>query len=286
METTVITDMGSRDIPRDRRYRRADETPRALAFQCAHIQESLGLEAMVVSDASGDAWVGAGDRHLCRLLARSASSIASDDLEAREFRLNALRSLRSDLTTAQVTTYRVPVPGRSASIFITGVGGSRMRDHGVVSVAGGTRRILGYERADRGPALPANARPEEVLQHQINEVWHRHASSIMPVDAIAPARRFGLTDDRVYAPAVELLLAPALTTLVRSGVLPDDLWKSWRLRSSERHIGDGVFVRNFQVPLREVRSGARLGTLFVDLYHRHDVWELVERPVVGLQWTC
>jgi hypothetical protein len=285
METTVITDLGSRDIPRDRRYRRTDDRPRALAFQCAHIQEALGLEAMVVSDASGDAWVGSGDRHLCRLLARSASSIASEDREAREFRLSALRSLRNDLTTAQVTTFRVPVPGRPSSIYITGVGGSRLRDHGVVTVAGGTRRILGYESA-AAPAVHTEQAPDRVLQQQIDALWQTHGPQWNATTRFtAPRRRFGWTDDGAYKEAVEVLLAPALQTLTRSGVVPNDVWSGWRLRSHERSLGDGVYVRTLPVALREVRSGARLGTLHVDLYHRHDRWELVDRPIVGLQWS-
>ena len=67
MEVTVITEFG-RTISSDMRYRRSERVTDALAFQCAHLQEQLGLEAVVVSDDAGTSWVGAGDLALCRVL--------------------------------------------------------------------------------------------------------------------------------------------------------------------------------------------------------------------------
>ena len=55
MEVTVITEFG-RTISSDKRYRRSERVTDALAFQCAHLQEQLGLEAVVVSDDVGTSW--------------------------------------------------------------------------------------------------------------------------------------------------------------------------------------------------------------------------------------
>lgn len=285
METTVITDLGNR-FAKDRRYRRAGDVPKSLAFQCAHVQESLGLDVIVLSDETGESWVGSGDKGLCRLLARSASAIGGDDLQEREFRLSALRSLRSDLGHAQLTTFRIDVPNSSRSLYVTGVGRSKMRDHGVIAVSDGSRRILGLPRRRRGGDHAVGVQStEELLQALIRDAWSQQMVLRDEARPDAPRRLFGMTDDRAYVEVLDQMLHPVAQTLQQSGVLLSDAWENWRLRSRERHVDGDVYRRDFRISLTEARSGALLGTLGVGLVHAHRVWDLPSAPLLTLRWV-
>lgn len=283
-ETTVITDLG-RNVVSDRRYRRSDEVPRALAFQCAHIRDGLNLDAMVVSDACGDRWVGAGDPRLCRIVSRSADVLAAGPSSGFDMRVKALRSIRADLRPGDITTFQLTVPGTSRNLYVTGVGGSRLRDDGVVNAAGGVRRIMGWQSAAAG-AVPtaAHENPQAVLERLTRATFEALRVS-GELTGEAPRRVFGRTDDSVYAPTLGHVLSPALNTIENSGLEYDNLSRAWTWRSRERSRRDGTYVRTFKLNLREVRTGIRVGRLDVDFYHRHDRFEIPYCPVLTLRWT-
>jgi hypothetical protein len=282
LEVTVITDLG-RNLASDRRYRRSERINEALALQCGHVQEALGLEAMLVSDEAGDRWVGSGDRALCRLLARSAPVLSSTDVDA-DFQYKALALLRSDLDSSQVTTYALAVPGSASRVFVTGAGRSRMRDDGVVGASAGVRRILGFtpQRAESGVRVEASSDPEVVLNTLIEAHWLRASGQFAGYEA--PARRWGATDDAAYAPALQLALQPAFDALGRGGLVVDDPWRRWRWRSNETAHGDGEFVRTLSAPVREPRTQTPVGTLYIGLHHRHDRFAMVTAPRVAIRW--
>jgi len=281
-ETTVITDMG-KTVVTDRRYRRSAEVPESLAFQCAHVQEALSLEAVVVSDGTGDRWVGSGDKRLCRLLSKSASTIADDASPRRDLRMMAIQSLRSDLSLQEITTYKIKVPAHERYIYVTGVGQSRMRDTGVVSVADGVKRIMGFRSQRRTADHGASADPAHVLNRLISD---RFDAVRWSTEVTVRSRSFfSRSDDRDYAPMLGEMLQPAIDAVVRSGIIVDDLWKRYRWRSQEASIGDGVFLRRLTATLREPRSGARVGTLSVDVCHRHDRLEITEPPTCAIAWV-
>jgi hypothetical protein len=283
MEATVITDL-TRTLVADRRYRRSDRVTDSLAFQCAHVQQQLGLEAVVVSDEVGDRWVGSGEKGLCRLLGRSAAEIARGPSSRLDYRVAALQTLRSDLTLGQVTTFRIDLPRSGRHVYVTGVGQGRLRDVGVVNVADGTKRILGVTpgRAPVAPAAPTD--PELALNEQIYVRWNTLRDS-GALTGDAPVRRLGGFDDRAYAESLASLLAPLEVELGRAGLVADSLWAGWRWRSSEAPLGEGVFVRTLRAPVREVRSGTQVGAAIVDLAHRHDVFDIPVAPHVRLRWA-
>jgi hypothetical protein len=283
MEATVITDL-TRTIVADRRYRRSERVTDSLAYQCAHVQSQFGMEAVVVSDNSGDRWVGSGDKSLCRLLGRSAPEIARGPSSKLDYRLAALQTLRSDLNPGNVATFRIDLPATGSHVFVTGVGVGRMRDVGVVNVADGTKRILGVTPGRVREAPPVVTDPEIVLNELVSRVWHqmRDRGQLVGAD---PVRRLGAFDDRVYADALEQVLEPVMVELGQSGLVADSLWAAWRWRSSEAPLGDGIFVRTLRAPVREVRTGLQVGALHVDLPHRHDVFAFTHPPHVRLRWS-
>lgn len=283
MEATVITDL-TRTIVADRRYRRSESVTDSLAFQCAHVQTQFGMEALVVSDQSGDRWVGSGDKSLCRLLGRSAPEIARGPSQKLDYRLAALQTLRSDLTPGNVATFRIDLPGSGTQVFVTGVGLGRMRDVGVVNVADGTKRILGVTPGRVRAAAPVATDPEVVLNDMVTRRWHdaRDRGELAGSD---PVRRLGIFDDRVYIDALDVVLEPVMVELSQSGLVADSLWAAWRWRSSEASLGDGIFVRTLRAPVREVRTGLQVGALHVDLPHRHDVFAFTHPPHVRLRWS-
>lgn len=277
MDTTVITDSTVTSVT-NRRYRRSEKVADALAFQCAHVQEGLALEAMVVTDDTGDRWVGSGDKRLCRLLSRSANQLVHPTIDA-ELRVKALRSLRSDLGPGDITTFAIRVPERERFVFVTGVGKSVMRDHGVVGAAGGVKRILGYVT----PSAVAED-PQRVLQRLVTERFHglqRDDELVGP----APSGLFGLVDDRIYADVLERIMEPALDTIVRSGLVCDPLWARYRWNTREVGQRDGTWVRLFAPSLREPRTGARVGLLEIEFHHRHDRFDVPFAPTLRLRWT-
>ncbi len=261
----------------DRRFRRSDDITRALAYQCAFIQEQLALDAMIVADAPGTRWVGAGDKTLCRLLSRSAAQIADGGGTNAALRMEALRAIKSDLTNEHITTFTIGLPGRREPIYVAGVGGAGTRATGVSSAARGTRRILGYDV--RGPQVVPDAGRylQELTDYSFIEIART------PVEAFDPSRFLFFWDDSVYRGTLEAMITPARKALERSGALVDGVWRGM-FRSSENAVGDGVYCRTFRVPVREPRSRARLGTLKVSLFHRHDRFELPCPPQLELEW--
>lgn len=277
MDTTVITDSTATSVT-NRRYRRSEKVSDALAFQCAHVQEGLALEAVVVTDDTGDRWVGSGDKRLCRLLSRSANQLVHPTVDA-ELRIKALRSLRSDLGPADITTYAIRVPERERFVFVTGVGKSVMRDNGVVGAAGGVKRILGFN-----PAAPAAEDPQRVLQRLVTDRYH----AMLRDDELTgpmPSGLFGMVDDRIYSDVLDRILEPALDTIVRSGLVSDALWKRYRWSTREVAQPDGSWVRLFAPSLREPRTGARVGVLEIEFHHRHDRFDVPFPPALRLRWT-
>lgn len=282
MEATLITDL-TRTIVADRRYRRSDKVTDALAFQCAHVTDQYGLEAVVVGDETGDRWVGSGDRSLCRLLSRSAAEIARGPSVKLEYRLAALQSLRSDLDPSRVATFRIDIPGSARQVYVTGVGAGRLRDVGVVNAADGTKRILGVTpgRVPR-PAVAAE-NPDRALQDLVHARWFQLGGGAAM--GVGPRRSLLGYDDLAYTELLGTLLEPVHAELTGAGLVADSLWAGYRWRSSEAPAGDGVYVRALRAPVREARSGVQVGALIVDMAHRHDSLSLPLPPQVGLRWS-
>jgi len=282
MEVTVITEYG-RTISADKRYRRSGRQRDALSFQCAHLQEQMGLEAMVVTDDIGSAWVGSGDLALCRVLSRSAAALARPDHENRDLQMKTLQSLRTDLQNSQVATMSVPVPGSRRHIYIAGVGRTRLLENGVQSTAVGTRRILGFERPR--PLTPAvDSDTASVLSNVVRQTWGALLTTGQNQAQGSPRNWLGLVDDAAYEPLLDALLEPAMQTLQMRGVVASSLWRNYRLRTNEVELADGLFLRTLSSELRHASHNVRLGRLEVDLYHRHDRLVLPVCPRIRLHW--
>lgn len=272
-DVTVIT---------DRRGRRSEVTTQAIAFQCAHIQEGLGLDALVVADDAGDRWVGAGDRALCRFLSKNAPELAAGEHDAA-MKLRALQTISDGLGAAHVTTARVLVPHMNGRyLYVTGVGDNRLRRNGVATTANGSKRILGYEQP-----LPAATKSDldadATLQQMVDGAYARLVSAA-GVSGAAPQGFMGMFDDRVYRDALNHVLAPAFDALAQSGVIVDDVWRNYRLRTREVRIENGLYERTFTGSLRQAHAGVRLGELEVRFFHRHDRWEIPYCPRLTLRW--
>ena len=94
----------------------------------------------------------------------------------------------------------------------------------------------------------------------------------------------GLFDDRVYRDTLAHVLAPAFDAIAQSGVIVEDMWRNYRLRTRETRIEEGLYERVFRPTLREARSGVRLGELEVRFFHRHDMFEIPYCPRLDLRW--
>jgi hypothetical protein len=282
MEVTVITEFG-RTISSDNRYRRSERVRDALAFQCAHLQEQMGLEAMVVSDDNGSAWVGSGDLALCRVLSRSAPSLARPDHDDRELQMKTLQALRGDLNTSQVATMSIPVPGSRRHIYVAGVGRNRLLENGVQVTGVGAKRILGFQRP--APATPAvGGDTNEVLDRLVRQAWNTQLTSGNTEREGSPRNWMGIVDDSVYAPVLADVLAPALAALELRSVVATSLWRHYRLRTNEVELTDGLYLRTLSCDLLHAQHRVRLGRLEVDLYHRHDRVVLPVCPRLRLNW--
>lgn len=266
----------------DRRNRRSAVTTEALAFQCAHIQEGLGLDAIVVADDMGDRWVGAGDRALCRYLSKNAPELANGEFDAA-LKLRALQTISEGLEAAHVTTARVKVPHMGGRfLYVTGVGHNRMRRQGVATTANGSKRILGYERpliTQKDQDVDAAA----TLQRMVDGAYSRLVAAA-GVSGATPSSFMGLFDDRVYRDTLNHVLAPAYDALGKSGVGVDDIWRNYRMRSRELKIEAGLYERQFRATLRAITSNVRLGELEIRFFHRHDVWDIPYCPRVNIRW--
>jgi hypothetical protein len=280
---------------RDRRYRRSDEVTRALAFQCAHIQEGLQMQAVVVTDDRGESWVGSGDRSLCRLLSRSMPSFASQDAAAVQLRIEALTAARADFDVDRLSTYRIRVPDRERYVYVSGLGGTVLRDQGMTTAATGVKRILGYVPSQQAPplvpttspkaatpALPQADDPVVLLQRLASDRYSEMAATGALQGALG-AGWFGSTDEG-YREVLARLLQPVLDAILTSGLVVEDPWSGYRWRSRETTERDGTRVRNLSAALREPRSGARVGTLGVGFVHRHDRFDVPRAPAISLRW--
>lgn len=276
----LTLDPSDATVVADRRYRRSANTSEALAFQCAHIQSGLELDALIVSDDVGDRWVGAGDRALCRFLSRNAPALAAGESNAA-MKLRALQTISEGLESGHVTTARVKLPERDKFLFITGVGNNVMRTHGVSTTAHGSKRILGYIQ----PAMGEDADATETLQDLVDGAFSRldGGAGTLGND---PSSFLGFFDDRVYRDTLSHILTPAMNAIARAGLVTDDLWRNYRLRSRESKIEWGLYERCFRVPVREQRSGVRLGELEVRFFHRHDIFEISRAPLVKIKWRA
>jgi hypothetical protein len=264
----------------DRRYRRSVSATEALAYQCSHIRDGLSLDALVVSDDVGDRWVGAGDRSLCRMLSKAAPELVLAGSAGAEFRLKALQSLRSDLTNSQITTCALRVPGRERHIYVAGVGLNKLRTSGVVDAATGARRILGFDPV----ATPDDKASAERQLQSIVERSFEKVTSAGVIVGTPPERRFGRFDDTAYRAIVRHIVAPAWETMARSGVVARDPWRSYNWLNREEHRGEGLYVRQLVSPLREARTGVRLGDLRLAVPHRHNIFDLPSAPRVTIRW--
>lgn len=282
MEVTVITEFG-RTISADNRYRRSERVKDALAFQCAHLQEQIGLEAMVVSDDNGGAWVGSGDLALCRVLSRSAQSLARPDHQDRELQLKTLRSLRSDLNTSQVATMSIPVPGSRRHIYVAGVGRSRLLENSVHATAAGAQRILGFQRPEP-VSNNIGTDTNEVLDRLVRQAWNTQLTSGRTESEARVRNWMGMVDDSVYEPILADILAQALAALEHRSVVATSLWRHYRLRTNEVELTDGLYLRTLHCDLLHAQHRVRLGRLEVDLYHRHDRTVLPVCPRLRLNW--
>ena len=266
----------------ERRYRRSPKRLEALAYQCAHVRDGLALDAVVVADDVGDRWVGAGDRALCRMLAKSAQQLSHRESQGAEYRMKALKSLRGDLTDAQLSTCTIKVPGRNRRVYVAGIGENVLRNTGVMTTAQGTQRILGFDhRAPLG--APSREDADALLQTICDRSYDRllEAGSLV---GPPPRRVFGRSDDGVYRGVVRHILAPVFDAVARSGVVATDPWRSLTFRSRESRHADGGFVRTLVSSLREARTGMRLGELHVAVHHRHDYFDLPRAPQLTVRW--
>lgn len=266
----------------ERRVRRSSEPAEALAFQCAHVQSELDLEALVVADDTGDRWVGAGDKALCRILSNSVSDFAFGTNDQIGARIDAIQIRMPELEASDVTTYTMRIPGSGRFLHVAGVGSVSDRAGGVRRAAAGSRRILGLDpRARRPDVDPLDA--IAVLRAALVERWMamRFSGSL---EGQAPRGRWGLTDDGQYGLVLDVILEPVLEILHSSGVRAELPWGGWRWGGKEFALTDGWYLRTLKLTLREQRSGARLGWLEVAFLHRHDRWEIGEPPHIELSW--
>lgn len=266
----------------ERRYRRSEDVTQALAFQCAHVQQHLDLQALVVADDVGDRWVGAGDRTLCRLLSRSANDLAVGSLANASYRFKVLHSVSPELTPGHLTTFTLKVPGRKSLLHVAGVGASVARADGVVTTADGTRRILGFTPA-RASREVDSTDGEGLLRRAMHDVWYglRRGGALT---GEAPRRSLTRARDSVYRDVLLECLEPVFGMLQRSGLVAVEPWGAWRGTTTEVQLGDDRFVRAIRYGLRDLRAGVHVGTLIVEFEHRHQVWEMPEPPQVYLRW--
>ncbi len=274
----LTLDPADATVVSDRRYRRSPNTSQALAFQCAHIQTGLSLDALIVSDDVGDRWVGAGDRALCRFLSRNAPELAAGESDAA-MKLRALQTISEGLESGHVTTTRVKLPNQNRFLFVTGVGNNRMRTHGVSTAAHGSKRILGYIQ----PAVGEDMDATETLQDLVDGAFSR-LEGAAGVTGAEPTSFMGFFDDRVYRDTLTHVLSPAMDAIARAGLVADDIWRNYRLRSRETKIEWGLYERSFRSTLREHRTGVSLGELEIRFYHRHDLFEISRAPQVKIRW--
>lgn len=265
----------------ERRYRRSETVTEALAFQCAHIREGLELNAIVVTDDLGDRWVGAGDRALCRMLSKAAPDLSRADSAGANFRMKALQSLQSDLTTSQISTCAIRVPGRERFVYVTGIGDNRLRTAGIMGAASGTRRILGF--APPGSSAVQASDADTVLQSIVDRSFEQVMDSGLVIGP-CPKRSFGRADDTVYRGTLRHILAPAWEALSRSGVSARDPWRTPRWSQRETRVADDIFCRRLVAPLREARTGIRLGELAIAFEHRHEFFDLPTAPRITVRW--
>ncbi len=265
----------------ERRYRRSETVTEALAFQCAHIRDGLELSALVVTDDIGDRWVGAGDQALCRMLSKAAPDLSRADTAGAAFRMKALQSLQSDLTTSQISTCAIRVPGRDRYVYVTGIGDNRLRTSGVMGAATGTRRILGFTPS--GTTATASTDADVVLQSIVERSFDHVMQSGLVIGP-TPQRGLSGVDDTVYRGTLRHILAPAWEALARSGVAARDPWRTPRWKQRERRVSRDIFVRRLVSPLRESRTGIKLGELSITFEHRHEFFDLPSCPQVSVRW--
>jgi len=235
----------------------------------------------VVTDETGDRWVGAGDKSICRMLTKSAAALVLGDYEERAFRLRALRTLHGNIDPIDVATYAINVPGLPSNLFVTGVGKSNLLLNGVEITGAGSERIIGV-RTTR-PVVNSNDPPDIVLNSALQMAFHElHSSSKLAGDD--PKGWFGIADDRVYMHVLDFVVKPVIQILEHSGVVVDDLWANFRWKSRETRQPDGSYVRTFELPVREPRTRVQLGNLDVHFAHRHDRFEVPLCPRVVLRW--
>lgn len=273
----LTLDPSDATVVADRRYRRSTNVTQALAFQCGHIQHGLDLDALIVSDDVGDRWVGAGDHALCRFLSRNAPELAAGNEDAA-MKLRALQTISEGLESGHVTTARVKLPNSGRYLFVTGVGSNCMRTHGVSTAAHGSKRILGYVQ----PGTSKDVNATETVQDLVNTAFARlEGGAAVGAD---PASFMGFFDDRVYRDLLDHVLAPAVDAIVASGLVIEDMWRNYRLRTRERRVDWGLYERTFRPVIREARTGVRLGELEVRFFHRHDIYEISHAPQVQIRW--
>ncbi|TVR03379.1 MAG: hypothetical protein EA398_05205 [Deltaproteobacteria bacterium] len=268
--------------PSERRYRRSEDITQALAFQCAHVQQQLGLQALVVADDVGDRWVGAGDRTLCRILSRGANDLAVGSTANAAYRFKVLQSMKEDLEPGHLTTFTLRVPNRQRLLHVAGVGAHNARADGVVTTAGGARRILGF--VPQRPSREVDATDGEGLLRKVFlDAWYSLQRS-GGLTGEAPRRGLGRTTDHVYRNVLDTCMQPVTDILHRSGLLADEPWGAWRSGRDEIQLGGDHFVRAVRYELKEIRTGTRIGTLILEFEHRHLRWDMPAAPRLFLRW--
>ncbi len=258
----------------------------ALALQCQHVQRLHHLDAVVVTDDIASTWVGSGDRALCRLLSAATPELVTGTNAQGDYRLKTLQALKSDLRPGDLTTYTIKVPHLQRYVYIAGIGASSNRSHGIIRTADGTRRIMRFN--------PPSAQqlhhdftvdPNGTLARLTHVGFNRYLYSPL-VSGVAPTRRLGWYDDATYKVALEAILEPAISTLIRAGFKVSNLWRHTWLTGREWENSDGSHTRELFATLREARSGMKLGRLRVSFSHRHDAFAFVACPEIEILWNA
>ena len=257
----------------------------ALALQCQHVQRLHDLDAVVVTDDIASSWVGSGDRSLCRLLSAATPDLVAGTNAQGDYRLKTLQALKQDLRPQDLTTYTIKVPHLQRYIHIAGIGYNSDRARGIIRTADGTRRIMRFNP----PSVQRlhhdfTVDPNGTLARLTYVGFNRYVYSPLVVGT-APVRRLGWYDDGTYKSALDAILEPAISTLVRAGFKVSGLWRRTWLAGKEWENLDGSYTRELYATLREARSGMKLGRLRVAFSHRHDTFHMVACPEVEILWN-
>jgi hypothetical protein len=271
----------------DRRRRRSSDPEKAVNFQFDRVLDVVASEAIVLCDQRGRSLTGRGHQQLCRMLAHTVPSIVAGDRRQVDYKLKALDILRPGADISNVSLRPIVMPSGRRHLFVASLSESTFNEVGVHHASGGVRRILGiphpYSRVAPMPSLVSSRdRLNYDVVRAISHGFQAFNETALAAQLRIP-RRSSRVPGRDYVRALTVMLGPVDRRLAREGltVQRPGLRSRWLNWGETRN--DGYRIRRFKLPLRELRSGRRLGLLTLEMLTYDRAFAIPRPPRVALR---